>query len=110
MLHDRKAQAGTAYLARTRFIDPIESLEDPGTIFRGNSDPGVGHPDFDLMLRLIAHLDMYFAIRFIELDRVVQKVQQRLLQPEPMSRYPHIRNRPGSEMHAHQMGSWFDCA
>src|SRR5690349_16974711 len=43
LLGDRKAQTVTASLAVARGIHPVETIEDPGQRFLGNSTPRVGH-------------------------------------------------------------------
>src|ERR1017187_3297197 len=72
MLHYRKAQARAPHLTGTSLVDPVEPLEDPGPMFRRNSDPAIGTSDLDLVRGLVVHRDKHLAVRFVELHRVVQ--------------------------------------
>src|SRR5689334_25270007 len=85
MFDNRQTEPGAANLARTRPIDPVEALEDPWQILVWDSDSRVR--DGDLQIAAIFVMDGYanLSTRAVELDRVRQEVQERLLQMEPES-------------------------
>ena len=43
--HDREAEAGSAFFARTSCVDAIEPLEDAAEVLRRNAAPGVAHAE-----------------------------------------------------------------
>src|SRR5262249_55072030 len=49
MFYNREAKARTSQLAGARLVDPIESLEDSGTIPLGDPYAGVGHRQINLI-------------------------------------------------------------
>ncbi len=80
VLDDREAQTGTADLARSGFIYPVETLEDPGQILRRNPDAAIGNADGDFTRRQTGRLHPDFTAGPVEFHGVIQQVHERLLQ------------------------------
>src|ERR1700722_20837982 len=76
-----QAQAGPAHGSRSCLIGAIEALEDARQIFRGDADAGIADQDANLAV-IAAHFHLHFAIRAIELYRVIQQIDEDLLQTQ----------------------------
>src|SRR6185437_4196133 len=67
------------------FVDAIETLKDARQIFRRNADAGVRDDDASLFRPSEAGRDPDVPSGVAELDRVVEQIDQRLLEPQTLA-------------------------
>src|SRR5690242_15973062 len=79
VFHDRKAEAGSAKLARTAGVDAIEALENPRKMFRRDAGACIGNADAHgsiLHLGAHAHARAFRAV----LERIIDEISDDMIE------------------------------
>ena len=82
VLHDGEAQPRAAGGLGVALIHPVEPLEHPALVLRGDADAGIRHRDGGGAV-LRGHLHLYGAVGDVILDGVVAEVEDHLIQQPP---------------------------
>ena len=96
-----KPETRAADFAGAGPVDAVEAFEDARQIVGWHAAPGVRNGDEDAAVRRDSGIDAGFAARLVELDGVIEKIDQRLFQPEGV---------PGDEGVAHRSAYQIDAA